>query len=101
MPSLTTPRWKEQSASTLVDGLAMGLPVVASASGGIPHVLGDAGLLVPEHDVGALAAALQRLRDEPELRERLGRDGKARFEAEFSISAYAEKIASALRLRSR
>ncbi len=101
VPSQTTARWKEQSASTLVDGLAMGLPVVASASGGIPHVLGDAGILVPERDPGALAAALRRLRDDPALRERLGRVGKERFEAEFSIRAYAEKIAAALRLRPR
>ena len=55
VPSLTTPRWKEQSASTLVDGLAMGLPIVASDSGGIPDIMGSAGLLVPEGDADALA----------------------------------------------
>ena len=54
VPSLTTPRWKEQSASTLVDGLAMGLPIVASDSGGIADIMGPAGLLVAEGDVDAL-----------------------------------------------
>ena len=101
VPSLTTARWKEQSASTLVDGLAMALPVVASTSGGMPDMFGDAGLLVPEGDATALAGALRRLRDETELRTRLGKAGEERFRAEFAIPAYADKIASALMLRPR
>ncbi len=64
VPSLTTPRWMEQSASTLVDGLCMGVPVVASDSGGIPDIMGSAGLLVPEGDPIALRAALETLRDD-------------------------------------
>ena len=71
VPSLTTPRWKEQSASTLVDGLAMGLPIVASDSGGIADIMGPAGLLVPEGDAHALRNALARVRDDPALRESL------------------------------
>ncbi len=101
VPSLTTPRWKEQSASTLVDGLAMGLPIVASDSGGIPDIMGPAGLLVPEGDPNALTAALARLRDNPALREQLGAAGRERFRAEFAIPAYARKIANALKLHER
>src|SRR5260221_8166174 len=48
VPSLTRPRWKEQLGGTLLDGLASGVPVVASASGGLPDAMGDAGVLVPE-----------------------------------------------------
>jgi glycosyltransferase involved in cell wall biosynthesis len=101
VPSLTTPRWKEQSASTLVDGLAMGLPVVASDSGGISDIMGEAGLLVPEGDAGALAQALQQLRNDPALRKQLGAAGRARFRQEFAIPAYARKIATALKLHER
>lgn len=101
VPSLTTPRWKEQSASTLVDGLAMGLPIVASDSGGIADIMGPAGLLVPEGDAGALREAIVRLRDDPPLRERLGALGRERFRSEFAIPAYADKIAAALRLHAR
>jgi glycosyltransferase involved in cell wall biosynthesis len=101
VPSLTTPRWKEQSASTLVDGLAMGLPIVASDSGGIADIMGRAGLLVPEGDEGALTDALARLRDDPELRKRLGTAGRERFHREFAIPAYARKIAAALNLHVR
>ncbi len=101
VPSLTTARWKEQSASTLVDGLVMGLPVVASESGGIPDIMGPAGLIVPEDDAGALAQALRTLRDDPDLRARLGVAGKDRFRREFAIPAYADKIAAALNLHVR
>ncbi len=101
VPSLTTPRWKEQLGGTLLDGLASGVPVVASASGGLPDAMGDAGVLVPEGDAAALADALRRLRDDPALRARLARAGRERFRSEFAIPAYADKIAQALALAAR
>jgi glycosyltransferase involved in cell wall biosynthesis len=101
VPSLTTPRWKEQSASSLVDGLAMGLPIVASDSGGIADIMGPAGVLVPEADPVALAEALRRVHDNGELRARIAAAGRERFRREFSISAYAAKLATALNLQVR
>lgn len=54
--------------------LAAGMPVVASAVGQIPSILGhgNSGLLVPPGDIPALAAALNQLAQGPELRETLG-----------------------------
>jgi glycosyltransferase involved in cell wall biosynthesis len=101
VPSLTTPRWKEQSASTLVDGLCMGVPVVASDSGGIPDIMGLAGVLVPEGDAVSLRVAIARLRADAALRASLGEAGKARFRSEFAIPVYADKIACALNLHTR
>ncbi len=101
VPSLTTPRWKEQLGGTLLDGLAMGVPVVAFASGGLPDAMGEAGLLVPEGDAAALGDALRQLHDDPSLRARFAASGRERFRREFSISAYADKIAGALDLRPR
>jgi glycosyltransferase involved in cell wall biosynthesis len=98
VPSLTTARWKEQLGGTLLDGLAMGVPVVASDSGGLPDAMGDAGLLVPEGDANALAEAIRRLRDDSGLRARLAETGRERFDREFAIPAYADKIALALHL---
>ena len=98
VPSLTTPRWKEQLGQTALDGLAMGMPVVASRSGGLADAIGEAGILVPEGDAGALADAIRRLRDDEGLRERLAESGRERFEREFAIPAYADKIAAALEL---
>jgi glycosyltransferase involved in cell wall biosynthesis len=101
VPSLTTPRWKEQLGGTLLDGLAMGVPVVASASGGLPDAMGEAGILVPEGDADALADALRRLRDDHGLRGRLAATGRERFRREFAIPAYADKLARALALTPR
>ena len=99
VPSLTMPRWKEQLGGTLLDGLAAGVPVVASASGGLPDAMGEAGILVPERDAAALADALRRLHGDPALGARLAGAGRERFHHEFAIPAYADKIALALRLQ--
>jgi glycosyltransferase involved in cell wall biosynthesis len=63
----------ENFPHTVVEALAVGTPVVATAVGGVSEVVrdGENGLLVPPRDAGALAAALRRLGDAPGLRERL------------------------------
>ncbi len=68
LPSLTTPRWAEQFGRVLVEAMGRGLPVIGSSSGAIPEVIGDAGLIFPEGDAPALAAAIQRIRDSAALR---------------------------------
>ncbi|HZQ80544.1 MAG TPA: glycosyltransferase family 4 protein [Gaiellaceae bacterium] len=93
VPSLTTATWKEQFGGVLADAMAIGLPIVGSSSGAIPEVVGPAGLIVPEGDPGALAAALERLRSNQMLRSELGSVGRRRFEEEFSIDAYSRKLA--------
>ncbi len=98
VPSLTTPRWKEQLGGTLLDGFATGVPVVASNSGGLPDAMGDAGLLVPEGDASELVDAIRRLHEDEGLRGRLAGAGRERFHCEFAIPAYAGKIARALSL---
>jgi len=99
VPSLTFPHWKEQFGGVLADGMAMGIPLVGSDSGAIPEVIGPAGLTVPENNPGALATALQRLYERPDLRASYAAAGRQRFAAEFDIPAYARKIAQALRLQ--
>lgn len=63
----------ENFPHTVVEALAVGTPVVATAVGGVPEVVahGDNGLLVPPHDVPALRAAIERLAREEGLRARL------------------------------
>lgn len=67
VPSLTSPGWVEQFGRVTVEAMASGVPVVASASGALPEVVGDAGILVPESDSAALAEGLLRVRRDPEL----------------------------------
>jgi glycosyltransferase involved in cell wall biosynthesis len=63
------------------------LPVVASNVGGIPEVVadGETGILVPRDDVDALASALRRLLDDPNLRARMGEAGERRFAECFTL----------------
>jgi glycosyltransferase involved in cell wall biosynthesis len=84
LPSHTTPAWKEQFGHVLIEAMACGVPVIGSDSGAIPEVIGDAGLIVPERDPGALRAALQRLQADPTLCARLGRAGRARVLARYT-----------------
>jgi glycosyltransferase involved in cell wall biosynthesis len=78
--------------NTLLEALAAGRAVVASAIAGIPEVVTDDvnGLLAPQKDVEALAEALGRLRDQPELRSRLGAEARRRALRELDWNVTAE-----------
>lgn len=65
-------RWAEPFALTVMEGMASGVPVVASAIGGIPEVMGAAGVQVRPDDPADLAAALDALADDEALRRRVG-----------------------------
>jgi len=67
VPSIPVPGWDEQFCRVAVEAMASGVPVVASASGALPEVVGEGGLLVPPDDVPRLTDALRRLVEEPSL----------------------------------
>lgn len=75
---LNTSRIDNMPVSVIEAG-AMGLPIISTAVGGIPYLLrdGESGLLVPDDDAPALAAAILRLFEEPALAGRLSRNGRA------------------------
>ena len=89
IPSVPVPGWLEQFGRGAVEAQAAGVPVVASAIGALPDVVGAAGILVPPGDPGALADALGRLLDEPGLWERLRADGLGAA-ARYSWEAVAD-----------
>jgi glycosyltransferase involved in cell wall biosynthesis len=72
------------------EAMAAGLPVVASAVGGVPELVvdGETGYLVPPGEAGRLAEALRSLLEDPSLRRRMGRSGRARAEALFDLNAF-------------
>ncbi len=82
LPSVT-----EGISLTLLEAMATGLPVVACDVGGNPEVVADGqtGILVPPRDPAAIAEAIQRLNDDPQLVRRLGNQGRARVEAKFCV----------------
>ncbi|MFJ7047311.1 glycosyltransferase family 4 protein [Streptomyces sp. NPDC101112] len=88
------------------EAMATGTPLVATTGGAIPEVAGPDGetcLAVPTGDAGALAAALNRLLGDPDLRTRLGHAGRERVlrrftwakAAEGTVAHYREAIARA------
>jgi glycosyltransferase involved in cell wall biosynthesis len=66
-------------------------PPVGSSSGEIPNVIGDAGLTFPEGDVQALAERLRYLFENADLREQLGKTGRARVMQNFTDRCIAEE----------
>ena len=72
-----------------VEHMASGTPLVASRTGALPEVVGDAGILVEPGDVEELAAVLRRLHDSAGERERVGAAGLARVQERFTWSAVA------------
>lgn len=86
---VVSPSRSEAFGLVNVEALAVGTPVVASRVGGIPEIVRDGvdGLLVPPDDPQALAAALQRLLDDPGLRATMGQNARQRFLSTFERSA--------------
>jgi len=90
-----------------VQAMATGIPVVATRSGGPEEILEDGitGLLVPTDDPARLAAAMRRLRDQPDLRARFAAAGpnavRARFNRASMIDAYQRLYDVLLRDRPR
>jgi glycosyltransferase involved in cell wall biosynthesis len=70
----------EGMGRALVEAMALGVPVIGSAVGGVPDLLdhGRAGLLIPPDDAAALARAIARLADDRAYGQALGRAGRAR-----------------------
>lgn len=92
LPSL----YGEGLPMVLIEALALGLPVVATANEGIPEVLADgrAGALVPPGDATALAAALAGLMDDPERAAGLAGRGLQRQRERYSDVAMARQVAA-------
>ena len=70
--------WTEGLPQTLFEAFAAGLPVVATAVGGVPAAVGEAALLVEPGDADAPAEQLKRLADDPALRGQLIESGVER-----------------------
>ncbi len=93
LPSQERPNWKEQFGRVLIEAMACGIAVVGSGCGEIPHVIGDAGLLFPAHDVNALRARLAQLQSDPALRRLLGERGRRRVLERFTHDSVAAATA--------
>jgi glycosyltransferase involved in cell wall biosynthesis len=80
----------------LFEAMGSGLPIVATDVGGVAAALGEAGLLVPPEDPGAVSAAILRLADEPELRRSLATRALERAGRE-TIESESDRVAAFIR----
>lgn len=90
------PSFLEATSITGLESMATALPLVGTRVGGIPALIDHerTGLLVEPGSPGQLAAAVNRLLDDPELCRSYGAAGRARVEREFSWEAIARRTAA-------
>ena len=91
---LVLPSESEGFGRVLVEAMAMGRAIVATAVGGVPDIVlpGETGLLVAPANPVALADAVRALLDDPERGARLGAAGRARAESSFSLGAHVDGV---------
>jgi glycosyltransferase involved in cell wall biosynthesis len=84
--------WTEGVPQVLFEAFASGLPVVATAVGGVPSAVGDAALLVPANDPVKAADALLEIAEDGELRRRLINAGRERVNSS-TLEAEVQRVA--------
>lgn len=88
------PSHSEGSSNVLLEAMAARVPVVATDAGGTPEIVhsGESALLVPSRDTAALAAALEQVLTDAELRRRLSEAACTRVRAAFCPEKYRQTL---------
>ncbi len=89
---LVHPSWFEAAPRAVLEAMAAGLPVVATAVEGNRDVLGETGKYVPPGDLEALASELNSLAEDPAARGRLAAAGRKRSRELFSPDQHQAAI---------
>ena len=99
MEVFVLPSMAEHFGRVLLEAMAMERPGVATAAGGVPEVVEEkvTALLVPPGDAGALAGAIRTLLTDPVRAREMGRAGRRRVEAHYTLRRHAELIEAVYR----
>ncbi len=95
--SRTLPNWKEQFGRILIEAMGCEVAVIGSNCGEIPNVIGDAGLIFPEGNVGALRTHLLELMRSQDERRRLGHRGRQRVVEKYTQAEVAAQTVAVYR----
>ena len=93
----TTAAVKEQFGRVIIEAQSCGVPVIGSASGAIPQIVGQGGWVMPERDPAALAALLDQLAVDPERREAAAAAGQRQIAERFTYEQVADTLRRACR----
>lgn len=93
------PTNNDSSSWVALEAMAIGVPVIICPQGGIPDIVrdGETGLLIPPKDPAALADAVNRLRTDTALRERLIAQGRAHVEESFDAVKNTQRLLAAIK----
>ncbi len=94
-PSITSRNGDQEGIPvTLMEGMAMGLPVVSTEHSGIPELIdnGVSGYIVPERDVDALAEKMRYLIEHPEIWGEMGQAGRAYVEDHYNCDKLNDRL---------
>jgi len=94
---LVVPSIYEGFGLPAAEAMACGAPVISTTAGALPEVVGDAGILVPPGDTGAIVQAVKALLDDENRRRQLGELGKARVARLFNWDNAAKGTAEVYR----
>jgi glycosyltransferase involved in cell wall biosynthesis len=84
--AVSASEWGEGFPNVIGEAMATGVPCVVTNVGDSASIVGDCGLVVPPGEAAALAAAIcELLATEPERRQQIGQDARARVREKFSI----------------
>ena len=94
MDIFVLPSYSEGVSLALLEAMAAGLPVIATAVGGLPEVVtdGENGLLIPPREAAALAGALTRLLEAPDFAKKLGQNARKHVREHYSLDRLGREI---------
>jgi len=78
----------------LLEAMQHGLPIVSTLEGAIPEIVIDkvTGYLVRQEDAGALSEKLEKLIQNPELRQKMGKAGRLNYETKYSLEKFEKRM---------
>ena len=87
MDVVVMPSIQESFGRVAIEAMAMKVPVIASATGGLPEIIedGKTGMLIPPADIGSLSKSIKYLIENPEIRKKMGEAGRKRVKERFTI----------------